>query len=167
MSPESRSPESRPPESRERRLGSFRRLVATVRFRVTALATFVVVAMLVVTGAALVAAQARLLRENLADGVEQRADDVAALLATGRLPEVLAGGDDTLLQVTGPAGEVVAASPALSGAPRCRRPTTAGPGRDGPHHRGAERRRRGFPGPVPAHPGARRAERAPRGRQPR
>lgn len=90
--------------------------MATVRFRITALATAAVMATLVTAGFSIVALQRRLLSENLKDSIEQRAEDVAGLVTAGRLPEVLAGGEDTLVQVTGRDG-VILASPGLGDRP--------------------------------------------------
>jgi len=94
------------------------RRTGTVRFRVTGLATALVAAVLVVTAVGLVAAQRRLLTDSLDDALEQRADDLGGLLASGALAEALAGGDDDIaVQLVGPGGEVVTASPALAAAP--------------------------------------------------
>ncbi|MGH9190620.1 MAG: sensor histidine kinase [Acidimicrobiales bacterium] len=93
-----------------------RPLVATVRFRITALATAAVVATLLTAGFSIVTLQRRLLSENLKDSIEQRSQDVAGLVTAGRLPEVLAGGEDTLVQVTGRGG-VILASPGLADRP--------------------------------------------------
>jgi signal transduction histidine kinase len=99
----------------EGRLPRVRRLVASVRFRVTALATFALFAVLVATGIGLVAAQVRILTGGLDASLERRADDLAALVAAGPAPDALPGGDDdeVVAQLLTPGGEVVAASEAL------------------------------------------------------
>src|SRR5215207_2769653 len=97
------------------RLPRARRLVASVRFRVTALATFALFVVLVATGIGLVAAQVRILTGGLDGSLQRRADDLAALVAAGPPPDVLPGGDDdeVVAQLLTPGGEVVAASEAL------------------------------------------------------
>lgn len=102
-------------QGRRRRV---RRFVATVRFRVTALAVLVVASLLVATGVGLVIAQRRLLVANLDDALERHADNLAALVTVGDVPSTLAGGDDdTVSQVVDERGRVLAATPGLAGAP--------------------------------------------------
>jgi signal transduction histidine kinase len=91
---------------------------ASVRFRVTAVAAIVVVAVLVVTGFALVAAQRRLLTESIDDLLRERADVVAAGAARADGPAGLASvpmsvpsDEDLLTQIFGAGGRVVAAGP--------------------------------------------------------
>jgi signal transduction histidine kinase len=108
--------------------GPARRVAATVRFRVTALATVTVAAVLVVTAVGLTLAQERLLTRNLEDALHQRADDVEALVRAGRVPPTLAAGDedDLITQVVGPSGRVLASSPNMTG----RAPVAAAPAAD-------------------------------------
>jgi len=103
-----------------------RRRTGTVRFRVTALASALVAAVLVVTAAGLVVAQGRLLTDSLDDTLEQRADDLQGLVASGALAGALAGGrdDDVTVQLVGGDGAVVTASPTLAGAPPLAEPPT-------------------------------------------
>jgi signal transduction histidine kinase len=99
----------------EGRWARARRLMGTVRFRVTALATLAVLAVLVVTGGVLVVAQRRTLTSGVDEAVERRSDEVAALVQAGDLPPRLTGGDDLVAQVVDADGRVVAASPELAG----------------------------------------------------
>jgi signal transduction histidine kinase len=109
--------------------GGWRRirpLVGSVRFRVTALATLAVLVVLVVTGTGLVAAQRRLLTDNVEEAVTQRADELAALVADGSLPATLVDSEGTLSQVVTADGRVLAASASIAGAPPLGRPPAAG-----------------------------------------
>jgi signal transduction histidine kinase len=97
-----------------------RRLVATVRFRITAFATLAALLVLIAAGVALVVTQRRLLTENLDEGIAQRAGQIATLVEEGTVPETLTGldDDDTVAQVvTEDRREVVAASPNVTGRP--------------------------------------------------
>jgi signal transduction histidine kinase len=88
-----------------------------VRRRITAVATLVVIGVLVVASVALVVIQRRLLTENLDESIGTTVDQLAALVQQGRLPETLAGlgEDDTVAQVV--VGErVIAASANVAGA---------------------------------------------------
>ncbi|HKH04273.1 MAG TPA: ATP-binding protein [Acidimicrobiales bacterium] len=107
------------PAAAPRRFPHLRRVVASVRFRVTALATFALFAVLAATGVALVLAQVRVLTGGLDESLERRADDLAALVGAGPPPAVLPGGedDDVVAQLLGPDGTVVAASEALDDQP--------------------------------------------------
>ncbi|MBA2624833.1 MAG: hypothetical protein H0U89_04420, partial [Acidimicrobiia bacterium] len=58
----------------------------TVRFRVTALATLVMAAVLVAAGAGLVLRQERVLTEDLEDGLRRQAGALGALAEAGDLP---------------------------------------------------------------------------------
>lgn len=105
------------------------RLVRTVRFRVTALATLVVATLLTATGAGLVIAQRRQLIANLDGALERRADDLAALVATGQTPSALSGGgvdDDQVAQIVDGRGRALAASPGLAGRPAIADPPATG-----------------------------------------
>jgi signal transduction histidine kinase len=94
----------------EREPGRLRRVMDSVRFRVTALATLAVIVVLVVSALALVAGQRRLLRDDLEDRLRQAAAGAAAG-APGQVVD-----DDGFYQVVGPDGTVDAASDNLAGA---------------------------------------------------
>lgn len=102
------------PDPRGRR---FRGVAGTVRFRVTALATVAVVAVLIAAGVGLVLAQQRLLTQNLDESIGLDLDSIEAAVRAGDLPTVLRGfgDDDTVAQVVTPEGEVVAATPNVRG----------------------------------------------------
>lgn len=107
--------------------GRLRRLLASMRFRVTATATLVVVVVLALAGVGLVTAQRRFLTQSLDDSLAQRADDIAALVAegtSGSLPG--ASDDDVVAQVVSDDGDVVAASPIIAGEPAIADPPRAG-----------------------------------------
>jgi len=93
------------------------RRTASVRFRVTAIATVAVVVVLVVTGIVLVGVQRRVLVEDLDDGLRQRAAGVAALVRDGSLPPTITvqGDDDAGAQVVD-GGRVLASTANLVGA---------------------------------------------------
>ena len=97
--------------------GRVRRLVGSVRFRVTALATVVTAVVLVVAAFAVLAAQRQQLTENLDDRLRERADEVALLVRAGDVPASLAGrtDEDVLTQVVASDGAVVAQSPNIRG----------------------------------------------------
>lgn len=104
------------------------RLAATVRFRITTFATLAVVAVLIAAGLGLVVTHRRLLTENLDEGIAHQATQIAALIEDGRVPQTLTGlgEDDTVAQVVTAAGEVVAASPNVTGQPPVADPPPAG-----------------------------------------
>src|SRR5215207_4718701 len=111
-------------------LTRIRRRTGTIRFRITALAVFAVVVVLVAASIALVLAQRALLTENLEDALKQRAGEIRSFVVEGRLPSVLTGIDeDTVVQVVTPNGEVLAATPNFSGRPAMVEPVTASPPR--------------------------------------
>jgi signal transduction histidine kinase len=93
-------------------LRGVRRAVGTVRFRVTALATLLTAAVLVVGAVLLVNEQQSQLTENLDDRLRQRANDVSALVRNEDLPDQLAGDTDEDLasQVVDQDGDVVVQS---------------------------------------------------------
>lgn len=100
-----------------------RLLPASVRVRTT-LAAVVIVGLALVGGSRwLVNAH----RDAVASDVEAaallRSDDIASALSDGSLPEVLAAPmeDQTVVQVVGPDGKVVAASSNITGEPPHRR----------------------------------------------
>jgi signal transduction histidine kinase len=90
-----------------------------VRFRVTALATLALVAVLAVTGVLLVLAQKRLLTNNLKEAVDDRADQIQRQVEDGTVSPTLAvvGDDDDLAQVVVLPDHVVAATPNVAGRP--------------------------------------------------
>jgi signal transduction histidine kinase len=91
---------------------------ASVRFRITAVATLAVALVLLGTGLALVVAQRRALTHELDETLGRRADDLAGLVAAGDPPARLPGGDDDVVaQVIAEDGQVVAASAPLVGDP--------------------------------------------------
>lgn len=85
----------------------------TVRFRITALASVVVALVLIVVGATLLVVQQRQLHDNLDESLQRRADELVASDvqidgAVTVLPS--AAGDEVVIQVVSPGGEVVAAT---------------------------------------------------------
>ncbi|CAN5490997.1 HAMP domain-containing sensor histidine kinase [soil metagenome] len=100
----------------------------SVRFRVTATASVVVLLVLGVVGVGLVVAQQRLLTENLDESMQQSAANIEAALAGGSVPQVLGGfgDDDDVVQVVGRDGRVLAATLNVEGQP----PIAAAPPRD-------------------------------------
>ncbi len=87
-----------------------------MRFRITALATLIVVVVLVVTGIALVLLQRRALTSAIDDSLLQRADDLEAVLRAGELPERLGlGADETFVQVVAADGSILATSENVAG----------------------------------------------------
>ena len=104
---------------------------ATVRFRVTLLATVAVCFVLVLAGTAIVIAQRRLLTENLDERLQHGASNIATALAGGLTPAVLGGfgDDDAFAQVVDGRGNVIAATPGMTGGAELTR--LAPPGRPG------------------------------------
>src|SRR3712207_6836116 len=85
-------------------------MIGTVQFRLTVLATAVVAVTLVVSAVGLVAVQRALLTRGIAAALTQRADNISADVARGRLgPEPPSEGDpeDSFLQVLDRTGRVV------------------------------------------------------------
>ncbi len=103
-----------------------RRVVGTLRFRITALAALAVIAVLVTTGIGLVIAQRRLLTENLDDTIRQQADDLGTLVTSGRVPRTLTGTEDVVVQIVTSDGHVLASSPNVAGAAAIGKPPPAG-----------------------------------------
>jgi signal transduction histidine kinase len=102
----------------DRPAGRLRRLVGSIRFRVTALATLAVLAVLVVAGVVLVIAQRRFLTQNVDDRLAQRADDIAALVDSRPTRPLPGSSDDEIFaQVVSEDGQVIAASPVIAGEP--------------------------------------------------
>ena len=94
----------------------------SVRARTTAGAALTVAVALVLGAVVVIALQQRALTENIDTSLEQRADDLAALLAAGSLPSVLGTSgqgrrDETLAQILDANGRVVAASANIASDP--------------------------------------------------
>ncbi|HET6949796.1 MAG TPA: ATP-binding protein [Acidimicrobiales bacterium] len=91
---------------------------ATVRFRITAIATLAVAAVLVATGVGLVAAQRRVLVGNLDEALAEEAGAIARAWAGGDVPATLTpvGDDDALAQIVVD-GAVVRSTANAAGAP--------------------------------------------------
>jgi signal transduction histidine kinase len=90
------------------------RLLGTVRFRLTLLATAVVAAVLVLSGLGLVAVQRGLLTRGIEEALIQRADNVEPSLTRVTFGTKLPGeGDreDSFLQLVDDSGRVIASSP--------------------------------------------------------
>jgi len=96
-----------------------RRLLGSARFRITAVATLVVALVLVVAAAWSVRTQRRALTAIIDDRIEQRADDITALVADGTIETPLAReyDDDGLAQLVTTTGDVVGASPNIAEEP--------------------------------------------------
>jgi signal transduction histidine kinase len=92
----------------------------TVRAKLTLVATGVVAGVLVASGVGLVVAQQRMLVDTIDDALVERADDVTRIVAGGnfgaRLPAE-SDPDDSFVQVIGPGGAVLAASPNAANTP--------------------------------------------------
>ena len=96
------------------------RLRGTLRARVTLLSTVAVAAVLVLTGIAIVEVQRRQLVSHLDAALGRRADDLANSFANSQAsdaPRDLGGDDDSLVQIVGPNGMVIAASHNILGDP--------------------------------------------------
>jgi signal transduction histidine kinase len=91
-----------------------RRVVCSVRFKVTAIAAVCVLAVLIIAVVTVALLQRKLMTENLRDAITQRADDLSDLLAGGADALVPTGGEDTVVQVVDDT-TVLMASPALAG----------------------------------------------------
>jgi len=102
-------------------------LPSTVRFRVTALATAVVIVMLVGVSFGLVTNQRRVLTETLDEQLADRLDELVPTIANGELPPLTnLGEDDTVAQIVSLDGDVLASSPLVEGLPPLGDPITAG-----------------------------------------
>jgi signal transduction histidine kinase len=106
-------------ESGRRRTGRLGRLTSTVRFRITAVATLAVAAVLAATSMSLVVAQRRQLTGNLEDALRQRAGELELELPDDLESELDAlGDDDTVAQlVTVASNRVVDSSANADGQP--------------------------------------------------
>jgi signal transduction histidine kinase len=88
------------------------------RMRLTAVATAVSAVVLVAASVLVMALFQRQVVSNADDLAISRAEDLAGLAEAGRLPDLLADiGDDSMGQVIGPDGSVLAASASLGDAP--------------------------------------------------
>lgn len=99
---------------RPSRLGG---VVGSLRFRIVAITTVAVFAVLAGSGVILVFMHRDALTDNLDEAMRLRADALAALVESGRVPVELVGGadDDAIAQIIDAAGDVVAASPTIAG----------------------------------------------------
>ncbi len=86
----------------------------TIRFRITAIATTLSAVLLTAISLLMVVVLQAQLTDNLDEGLRQRSDTIAAVLADA-VPAELAGDEDLLVQVVMPDGEIVAASTNLAG----------------------------------------------------
>jgi signal transduction histidine kinase len=86
----------------------------TIRQRVTVLATLLTAGLLAVVALVMVLVMRRQLTDNLDEGLNQRADTLAAVV-TGAVPSELPGDEDLLIQVIAADGTVVASSANLAG----------------------------------------------------
>ncbi|HEX8862885.1 MAG TPA: hypothetical protein VGC06_28100, partial [Actinomycetes bacterium] len=85
-----------------------------MRFRVTALATLAVLAVLVATSIGLVAAERRSLSDDVRETITRRADELARMVATNQLPATLVdNNEDTRAQVVTVDGRVLSGTPSL------------------------------------------------------
>ena len=87
----------------------------TIRFRVTALAVMLSALLLVVFAILMTAVLRSQLADNLDEGISQRADTIASVIAKSVPPQVFAD-EDLLLQVVDPHGALVSSSTNLAGA---------------------------------------------------
>src|SRR4029453_9163521 len=87
----------------------------TIRFRITAIATTLSAILLTAMSLLMVVVLQAQLTDNLDEGLRQRSDTIAAVLAPS-VPDELAGDEDLLVQVVLPGGEFVAASTNMAGA---------------------------------------------------
>ena len=93
-------------------------LPSTVRWRVTAVATAAIVVVLVAVGWGLVVNHRRELMGSLDERMAEIADDVAAEIGSGQVPDLdRLGEDDWVAQVVAQTGDVVAASASIGRLP--------------------------------------------------
>lgn len=95
------------------RVGRTRRVIGSVRFRVTAIATVVTVAVLIVAAVAVLAVQRQQLTDSLDTRLSQRADELALLARGGDIPGSLSGrtDEDSVAQIVTLDGDVLSQSP--------------------------------------------------------
>jgi signal transduction histidine kinase len=105
------------------------RFVRSLRFRVTALATALVLVVLAAGGVALVAFQHRMLLDDLDDALDEEADRLEQAVGGGASVITLEPvGDDVVAQLVATDGRVIAASPGLRGLPSILEPDGLVPG---------------------------------------
>ena len=104
--------------------------LSTIRARTTAAATVAVACTLIIGSVLLVVVMRRTLVRNVDDAARRRAEDVAALVDQGTLPEVLAATTDeaAIVQVVDAQGRVLASTSNLAGQPPILRLANGGPG---------------------------------------
>ena len=102
--------------------------MSSIRARVTAIATAVVVLVLVATAFGLVALQRRVLMENVDEAIRNQAGDLAVAWGEGRAPTTISGlgDDDTAAQIVDGEGRVVASSGNVRGAAPIADPPSTG-----------------------------------------
>ena len=86
----------------------------TIRFRIAALAAVASAILLTTVSVAMVAVLRWQLTDNLDEGISQRADTIAAVVATD-LPSEIPGDEDLLIQIVDADGAVLASSANLTG----------------------------------------------------
>ena len=96
----------------------------TIRFRVTALAVVLSAALLVGVAILMTSVLRWQLADNLDEGIAQRADTIAAVIAKSVPPQIVAD-EDLVVQVVDPNGVVIGSSTNLAGAAAI---TPLGPG---------------------------------------
>jgi signal transduction histidine kinase len=101
-----------------------------MRKKITALATLVVIVVLIVASVGLVVSQRRLLTENLDESITSRADEIEALVEKGEVPRTITGlgEDDAVAQVV-VGTRVIATTANVAG----KRPVGPPPGRQRLH----------------------------------
>jgi signal transduction histidine kinase len=94
------------------------RRLATIRAITTAVATIIVAVALTVGAIGLIAAARSTMVNEVTESAQKQAAEVVGQLESGRPPVLeVAGSDEQLVQVTTPAGAVVASSPNIGGEP--------------------------------------------------
>jgi signal transduction histidine kinase len=86
----------------------------TIRFRITAMAVAISLVLLVGVSLLMATALRRQLTDNLDEGLDQRANTIAAVIGA-TLPTELSADEDLLIQVVGPNGVVLISSSNLAG----------------------------------------------------
>jgi signal transduction histidine kinase len=89
----------------------------TIRFRITALAVLLSAVMLVGVSVLMTMMLRSQLTDNLDEGLNQRADTIAAVVVADGVPSDPSGDEDLLVQVVDQTGSVLGASTNLRGAP--------------------------------------------------
>jgi signal transduction histidine kinase len=88
----------------------------TIRFRITALAVLLSAVVLVGVSVVMTMMLRAQLTDNLDEGLNQRADTIAASIVADGVPSPFSGDEDLLVQVVDQSGSVLGASPNLRGA---------------------------------------------------